>query len=49
MEPCAHEMQVVHLVLAVFAGINTLLTTYLSLRARRKNREDANGASLRRG
>lgn len=41
--PCGPDSAMVHIVIAFFAGLNTCMITFLTLRARRKNREDKNG------
>lgn len=48
--PCdMHTSIVVHAIAAVFIGLNTLLTTWLTLRAKRRDKKEANGHAARRG
>lgn len=41
--PCGPYSTMVHVVIAFFAGLNTCMITFLTLRAKRKNREDRDG------
>lgn len=48
--PCdMHTSVVVHIIAAVFIGLNMLLTTWLTLRAKRRDKKEANGDAARRG
>ena len=41
IDPCVMGLQYGHIVLAVFTGINMLLTTWLAKRARRRDNKEA--------
>jgi len=44
--PCVIDpMMVVHYIAAVFIGFNTLLTTWLTLRAKRRDKKEADDES----
>lgn len=43
--PCGNTSSMVHIVIAALSGATTVLTTWLTVRAKRKDRAEANGSN----